>query len=100
MDLKSIVRAFRFGEMQQRADRDPAARRPPTIKFLAVALLIGVLALGFSFLVMTYEPEEDGSTPLTVSQPSGSASAAGPTPATNSTSPEPTAPARILWSGS
>ena len=49
MDIKSIIRVFRFNEMQSRADRDPDARRPPTVKFLGVALLLGLLLVLISF---------------------------------------------------
>jgi hypothetical protein len=82
MDIKSILRTFRYTEMQQKADRDPAAKRPPTIKFLAVALFIGIIALGFSVLVMTYDGDSSDAGPLTVSNS---------TESTNSTTPAPTA---------
>jgi hypothetical protein len=76
MDLKSILRTFRYTELQAKADRDPTAKRPPTIKFLAVVLFIAVLALGFSYLVMNYHPSTgSGGSALSVHEtaPSGNA---------------------------
>lgn len=83
MDIKSIVRVFKFNELSRQAERDPSAKRPPTIKFLGVTLLVAALAVGFGYLVMT--AEEAG--PAT-----GSAGGAltVPTDATNTTSPAPT----------
>ena len=40
MDLKSIVRVFRYSELEKLADHNPEAKRPPTIKFLGVFVIL------------------------------------------------------------
>lgn len=57
MDIKSIIRVVRFNELQSRADRDPEARRPPTVKFMGVALVLGLLLVLISFWSA---PQTDG----------------------------------------
>jgi hypothetical protein len=49
VDVKSILRVFRFTEQQAKAERDPDAKRPPTVKFLAVALALGLVMVLVSF---------------------------------------------------
>ena len=56
MDIKSIVRAFRYGELQKKSENDPEARQPPTIKFLGAIVAIGIVALAFGLIAMNYEP--------------------------------------------
>lgn len=82
MDLKSLVRTFRFTELQQRAERDPSAKRPPTIMFLGVAFLLIGVAFGFAFILSLADAPGSSGQPL--SEPEGS-----PEP-TNETSPTPT----------
>lgn len=55
MDIKSIVRVFKFNELSRQAERDPNAKRPPTIKFLAVTLLVAATAVGFGYLILISE---------------------------------------------
>ena len=83
MDIKSIVRVFRFTELQTKADRDPGAKRPPTVKFLGVALALGLLLVLISFWSAP-KPDVNGSMPLTIasSEPN----------VTNTTAPSDTAP--------
>ena len=66
MDIKSIVRVFRFGELQSRADRDPSQKRPPTIKFLGVVLTLGLVVLAIAVIVGQSDPSDEGGGPLEV----------------------------------
>ena len=74
MDIKSIIRVFRFSEMQTRADRDPDAKRPPTVKFLGVALLLGLLLVAVSFWSAP-RAETGGALPLAIDSSDASADA-------------------------
>ena len=69
MDIKSIVRVFRFGELQSKADRDPAAKRPPTIMFLGLAAAIGLAVVGFAIIVANGDVDRDNGNVLEVSDP-------------------------------
>lgn len=69
MDLKSIVRVFRFNELQTRADRDPEAKRPPTVKFMGVALVLGLLLVLISFWSAP-QTDVNGAVPLQLASPS------------------------------
>lgn len=66
MDIKSIVRVFRFNELQAKAQRDPDAKRPPTVKFLGLALVLGAFLVLISFWSAP-QPEVKGAVPLAVS---------------------------------
>lgn len=82
MDIKSIVRVFKFNELSRQAEQDPTAKRPPTIKFLGVALLIGALAVGFGYLVMMAEDTPTTSSAggaLTVPRETGNTTTPAPT---------------------
>lgn len=85
MDLKSIVRVFKFNELQSQAERDPSARRPPTIKFLGVALLLGLLLVLAGFWMDPSRPAESRAGALELS-PTPSLPGPG-----NATTPVPTA---------
>ncbi|MBI2078400.1 MAG: hypothetical protein HYT80_08555 [Euryarchaeota archaeon] len=86
MDIKSIVRVFRFGELQSKADRDPAARRPPTIMFLGLAAALGLAVAGVAIVLADANPSAgDGGKVLEVSDPT-------PTTTTTSETPPGTTP--------
>jgi len=81
VDIKSIVRVFRFNELQTRADRDPEAKRPPTVKFMGLALVLGLLLVLISFWSAP-ETDVNGAVPLQVtsSDALGANETSAPTP--------------------
>lgn len=103
MDIKSILRTFRYAELQQKAESDPQARRPPTIKFLGIFLAAGLLVFAFAILLTSYTPSDVGAgSPLEVDD-------GGDEPAVNTTAtpdPDPSQgptrvaglPIRLPWS--
>jgi hypothetical protein len=89
VDIKSIVRVFRYGQLESKANTDPSAKRPPTIKFLAWIAVIGVLVAGFALFWLngverSMSASNDGQVlDVTTDAPSVT------TTATNSTAPAP-----------
>lgn len=85
MDLRSIVRAFRFGEMQRRSEIDPGAKRPPTILFAAVflALLAATVGIGAGIYYLQGDDGADnrplGGDDPDASRPAANATASSPT---------------------
>ena len=84
MDIKSIVRVFRFTELQNKSERDPDAKRPPTMKFLGVALVLGLLLVLISFWSAP-KADVNGAMPLAISS-------TVVVPATNDTGPSDASP--------
>lgn len=93
VDLRSLVRTLKFTDLQQRAERDPSAKRPPTIMFLGVAFLLVGVAFGFAFLLSLVESPgssgsgqpldvpDDSSTPTNETTPTPTSAEDGPGPA-------------------
>jgi len=69
MDIKSIVRVFRFGELQSRAERDPTAKRPPTIMFMGLFVAIGLAVAGVGLVVSDMRDSGADGTALEVTDP-------------------------------
>jgi hypothetical protein len=90
MDLKGILRAYRYNHLEQTPDPKTGARRiPPSIKFGAILFLLGALTVGYIASQAAHEPTASGSGPL------GTDDDPDPTPTNNTTGPTP-APARGL----
>ena len=98
MDIKSIVRAFRYGELQAKAEANPSAKRPPTIKFLAIFVVAGVLIVTGALVWLDgvedgLRADRDGGGPLEVTMPTSStAPIASPTNTTQPSLPTPSSP--------